>query len=157
MAGSRFGDDDLHDLIGSAGNDGNNGKKSEMKPFNLEHLSEGNLDIPIKRSRSNQQCGLLKLCCAYISYACDYAPKFCWGVGIVALLIPAYFLVMAVFFNPTEHFGMVHDYSEINSQYDLTVGKIDHWCVNFGLARQKEYCPSRVLLSNPFLVPLIGV
>jgi len=127
MTASRFGDDDLNDLIDGAEDE--NGK-SEMKPFNLDHLSQGELDVPVKRTHSSGgQCGILKLCCAYIAYGCDHAPTFCWAIGIAALLVPAYFLAMAVVFNPTEHFGMVHDYSDVASQYDLSVGKIDHWCV----------------------------
>jgi hypothetical protein len=129
MAVSRFGgdEDDLSDLIGSEGGT----DRSQMKPLNLDHLAEGELDVPVKRTAggSGSDCSLVKLCCAYVAYACDYAPKCCWTIGIAALVVPAYFLMMAVFFNPTEHFGVVNDYSEITSQYDLTIGKIDHWYV----------------------------
>lgn len=128
---SRFGgDDDLNDLIGSGG--GENGEtRSQMKPLNLDHLAEGELDVPVKRSRggAGNDCSLLKLLCAYIAYTCDYAPRTCWAIGVAALLVPTYFLMMAVFFNPTEHFGIVNDYTDITSQYDLTIGKIDHWCL----------------------------
>ena len=133
--GGGGGDDDLNDLIGSSGekNNGVGGSgKSAMKPLNLDHLAEGELDVPVKRTynnnnSSNYNCSFLRLCCAYVAYLCDYAPKCCFTLAVVALLIPAYFLMMAVVFNPTEHFGVVNDYSGIQSQYDLTVGKIDHW------------------------------
>lgn len=129
-AGSRFGaDEDLHDLIDGGAKNGSS--RSEMKPLNLEHLAQGELDVPIKRT-TNPGNPCVRLCCAYIAYACDYAPKFCFTLGMVALLVPMYFLIVAVFFNPTEHFGVVpNDYSGITSQYDLTVGKIDHWYVNY--------------------------
>jgi hypothetical protein len=48
-------------------------------------------------------------------------------LGVLALVISSYLLVMAVFLNPTEHFGIVNDYTDITSQYDLSLGKIDHW------------------------------
>lgn len=127
MTVSKLGDDDISDLI-EPEDAANAGSRSEMKPLNLDHLSQGELDVPVKRSGGNvNDCSLCKLCCAYILYMCEYAPTCCWAIGIALLLVPSYFLVVAVFFNPTEHFGMVHDYTDINSQYDLSVGKIDHW------------------------------
>jgi hypothetical protein len=121
-------DDDLNDILGSA-----NGGNSEMAPLNLESLSEGNLDVPVKRSGSgggNNPCfNLLSLCCLYMSYCCEYAPKCCCGLAMVALVVPAYFIVMTLL-NSTEQFGVVaHDYTSITSQYDLSIGKIDHWCL----------------------------
>ncbi len=127
MPNSRLGDDDINDLIESEGMV-NQQSRSEMKPLNLDHLSQGELDVPVKRTVSHE-CGFFKLCCAYIAYMCDYAPNCCWAIGVAALVVPSYFLIVAVFFNPTEHFGIVNDYSEVNSQYDLTLGKIDHWYV----------------------------
>jgi hypothetical protein len=125
------GDEDLNDLID--GSEENGETRSQMKPLNLDHLAEGELDVPVKRTSGGHDCSsLLRLFCAYVVYMCDYAPpKFCWAIGIAALLVPTYFLMMAVFFNPTEHFGVVNDYSGITSQYDLTVGKIDHWYVSY--------------------------
>jgi hypothetical protein len=114
-------DDDLTDLLGGAA--GNNG--SEMAPLNLDHSSQGELDVSTKARGSS--CSLVTLCCAYSSYFCEYAPRFCLTFAVIALVIPSYFLIMGVFFNPTEHFGVINDYTNVNSQYDLTVGKIDHW------------------------------
>ena len=126
-------DDDLHDLMaeqqqqqrGGRGHDG----RSEMKPLNLDHLSQGELDVPVKRSHrsggGSNSC--FRFCCAYLAYLCDYAPRFCCCVGMLALVIPTYLLVVTVFFNPTEHFGIDTDYTGITSTYDLTLGKIDHW------------------------------
>jgi hypothetical protein len=124
--GNDADDDDLHDLLPA---DGYKNDHSQMQPLNLDHLSQGELDVPVKYQQG-PSCSLLSLCCAYLTYACEYAPRFCCTLGVLGLLVPSYFLVMAVFLNPTEHFGtVVHDYSSIQSQYDLTVGNIDHWCI----------------------------
>jgi hypothetical protein len=80
--------------------------------------------------RKNQKTGsLLSLCCAYCTYTCEYAPRFCLALGCIGIIIPAYFLVMSAL-NPTEQFGVIkNDYTDIQSKYDLTMGKIDHWCL----------------------------
>mmetsp|Transcript_12256 Transcript_12256/g.19338 ORF Transcript_12256/g.19338 Transcript_12256/m.19338 type:complete len:471 (+) Transcript_12256:163-1575(+) len=122
-------DDDLNDILDTYKSNGND---SEMAPLNLESLSEGNLDVPVKRSGSgggNPCYNLLSLCCLYMSYCCEFAPKCCCGLAMLAIVVPAYFIVMTLL-NPTEQFGIVaNDYTSITSQYDLSVGKIDHWCL----------------------------
>lgn len=121
---AKFKDDDLNDLIGNEEARG----KSQMRPLNLDSLSQGDLDVPVKRTAApSYSC--LSLCCAYLSYCCDLAPRCCWCLGVLALLLPTYLLLVAVFFNPTEHFGLVNDFSTVSSSYDLTLGKIDHWYV----------------------------
>jgi hypothetical protein len=88
-------------------------------------VSEQDIRRPSKPSYS-----ILELVCAYCSYTCEYAPRCCLFLGVVALLAPAYFLVMAVFLNPTEHFGVIaNDYTGITSRLDLSIGKVDHWCL----------------------------
>jgi hypothetical protein len=67
---------------------------------------------------------------AYVTYTCEYAPKLCWTVGVIALIIPMYLLVMGVLANPTERFGVInHDFTEVQSQYDFSIKDIDHWCL----------------------------
>jgi hypothetical protein len=126
-------DDDLNDILDThKTKGGGKATRSEMAPLNLESLSEGNLDVPVKRSAGgggNPCFNLLSLSCLYMSYCCEYAPKCCCGLAILALVVPAYFIVMTLL-NPTELFGVVaNDYTSITSQYDLSVGKIDHWCL----------------------------
>jgi hypothetical protein len=66
----------------------------------------------------------------YICYTCEYAPRTCWTIGIVVLLISSYLLIVGVLANPTEHFGVIqHDFSNIQSQYDFHIKDIDHWCL----------------------------
>mmetsp|Transcript_41073 Transcript_41073/g.98355 ORF Transcript_41073/g.98355 Transcript_41073/m.98355 type:complete len:537 (+) Transcript_41073:106-1716(+) len=73
---------------------------------------------------------LFELLFAYVTYTCEYAPKVCWTIGIILLVVPAYLLVMGVLANPTEHFGEIkHDYSTIQSIYDFKIKDIDHWCL----------------------------
>jgi hypothetical protein len=115
-------DADLQDLLGA--DKDNSDQKNQMKPFDLD-VSEQDIRRPSKSSYS-----ILELVCAYCSYTCEYAPRCCLFLGVAALLVPAYFLVMAVFLNPTEHFGVIaNDYTGITSQYDLSIGKVDHWCL----------------------------
>jgi hypothetical protein len=80
--------------------------------------------------RKNQKTGsLLSLCCAYCTYTCEYAPRFCLALGCIGIIVPVYFLVMSAL-NPTEQFGVIkNDYTDVQSKYDLNVGKIDHWCL----------------------------
>eukprot|EP00934_Nitzschia_sp_Nitz4_P007299 Nitzschia sp. Nitz4//scaffold39_size137210//95174//96831//NITZ4_003212-RA/size137210-augustus-gene-0.193-mRNA-1//-1//CDS//3329550422//7289//frame0 len=118
-------DSDIEDLVQSSS--GNN----ELKPLNISSPD------PIIPRTNSHSVSLLGLCCAHCNYACDYAPRFCWGIGFVSLLVPVWFLVMGVVFNPNEEFGVVaNDYSNIQSKYDLTIGKIDHWCLKGG----NDYC-----------------
>lgn len=73
---------------------------------------------------------ILELAFAYVTYSCEYAPKLCWTIGIILLIVPAYLLVMGVLANPTEHFGVIkNDYSTIQSVYDFKLKDIDHWCL----------------------------
>jgi hypothetical protein len=40
------------------------------------------------------------------------------------------FFLIGALLNPTETFGVIkNDYSNIQSEYDLSLGKIDHWCL----------------------------
>lgn len=124
-------DDDLIDLLVETRNGNGNASSVEMTPLNLDHLSEGKLDVPVQRRYANP--GICQLACAYVSYTCDYAPKCCFTLALVLLLVPLYFLVANVWLNPTEEFGFIaNDYSGIQSSYDLSVGKIDHWCLQGG-------------------------
>ena len=132
---NNVGDDDadLHDLLGTDDHQGAaNG--IEMTPLNLDQLSEGKLDVPVKRRHADAT--VLDLGIAYCTYLCDFAPKCCFILGIVAIVIPAYMLVMAVFLNPTEHFGEItndyHNYADITSRYDFDIKNIDHWCLKGG-------------------------
>ena len=142
MVGST-NDDDLNDILKTYGGDdilktylpdGNSkNHNEEMAPLNLEKLSEGNIDVPVKNRNYNNApnvCfSLFSYVCLYSSYICEYAPKLCCGLATILLIVPAYFIILAIF-NPTENFGYVaNDYTSITSQYDLSVGKIDHWCL----------------------------
>jgi hypothetical protein len=124
-------DDDLNDLLVEARNGHGTASSVEMTPLNLDHLSEGKLDVPVQRRHANP--GICQLACAYCAYVCDYAPKCCLTLALVLLIVPLYFLVASVWLNPTEEFGYIaHDYSSIQSTFDLSIGKIDHWCLHGG-------------------------
>ena len=69
---------------------------------------------------------------AYVSYAAQYTPTAFWFISIICLVIPSYFIIVDVFFNPIETFGVIEeDYSNINiqSDFDSAIKKISHWCL----------------------------
>jgi hypothetical protein len=128
-------DDDLDELIGTTAEipQNNNNSNSERVPLNIDRLEEELDRDSSSRSyyygKQSHQPSCQELCFAYCSYTCDYAPRLCLLLGLIALAIPSYFLVSA-FTNPTEHFGeILNDYTEITSKYDLSIGKVDHWCL----------------------------
>ena len=90
------------------------------------------MTLPSIGSTCSTFCALLK---AYASYGAIYAPRFCWTLAIFGLFIPSYYIIADVFFNPIEKFGDIqHDYSNINiqSNFDLQMKNIDHWCLKGG-------------------------
>jgi hypothetical protein len=125
-------DEDLNDLLKEVRND----QGIELAPLtgdgSVKNGSGGD-GAAAKSSSQSASYGnftLLELLFAYVSYTCDYAPKLCWTVGIILLLVPAYLLIMGVLANPTEHFGEIkHDFSTIQSVYDFKLKDIDHWCL----------------------------
>jgi lysophospholipase L1-like esterase len=54
---------------------------------------------------------------------------FSFLIGLFGLLV-----LTSLVFNPTEQFGIAegHHHSNIQSKYDLTMGQIDHWCLEGG-------------------------
>jgi hypothetical protein len=124
------------DSTGGGGGGATNGL--EMASLTTTNGSNGyanNLDMDglLKKNEPAQSLPCSSFCaflCAYAAYTCEYAPRFCLTIAIVALIIPSYLLVMGLFANPTEHFGVIpHDYTGIQSKYDFTVKDIDHWCL----------------------------
>jgi hypothetical protein len=118
-------DADLQDLLGAYKD--NADQKNQMKPFDLD-MSEQDIRRPSKPSYS-----ILELVFAYCSYTCEHAPRFCFFLGVVALVVPTYFVIIDFFLDPTEHFGVIaNDYTGITSKYDLSIGQVDHWCLKGG-------------------------
>mmetsp|Transcript_27810 Transcript_27810/g.42569 ORF Transcript_27810/g.42569 Transcript_27810/m.42569 type:complete len:539 (+) Transcript_27810:73-1689(+) len=73
--------------------------------------------------------GVLPLLSAHCSFLCYMYPRCCSFV--VFLGIFGVMIVMAnVILNPTETYGqIVNDYTNIQSEYDLSLGNINHWCI----------------------------
>lgn len=99
----------------------------------------GNEGAPLKTKRSSTNNtpspGLCAFLSAYLSYLCFAYPKCC---GSLFCLL-AFFLVsvvVAAVYNPTQHFGdasgQQHDWTTVQSTYDLDLSKIDHWCLGGG-------------------------
>lgn len=126
-------DADLDDLLSGGGgtNGNNNNKQSESQPLNLNELSEGKLDIhPRPHHRKPiENPGICDFIQAYISYLCFQYPLYC---GCIACLISFLIVTWLItyFVNPTEEFGIIHnDWTNLDSRYDIDLGKIDHWCL----------------------------
>ena len=106
-------------------NSSNGEKDGILKPSGVSD----DMNLSSISSPCSTFCALLK---AYASYGARYAPKFFWTLAIVCIIIPSYYIIADVFFNPTEKFGDIeHDYSNINiqSNFDLQMKNIDHWCL----------------------------
>jgi hypothetical protein len=129
-------DSDLEDLLQS----NNNSKKKDGKydddttvsnaPLNLDHLTKGQLDVMPRRAGSRSGSpGLAAVASAHCKYLCYMYPRCCGCVSVATGAFLLFFLLGAAL-NPTETFGLIpNDYSEIKSEYDLTLGKIHHWCL----------------------------
>ena len=118
---SNNSDADLDDLLADGV------KNSEFAPLNVEARSRSKVDVPVNHSRG-LVFSFCSLFCSYWIYLCEYFPRFCFGLGCFCLLVPSYILLMTAI-NPTEEFGMVRDFSDIQSNLDQSVGLIDHWCL----------------------------
>mmetsp|Transcript_12535 Transcript_12535/g.35591 ORF Transcript_12535/g.35591 Transcript_12535/m.35591 type:complete len:504 (-) Transcript_12535:11-1522(-) len=69
---------------------------------------------------------------AFVSYSIQYSPRTFWVIAIFLLIVPSYYVIVDVFFNPIEHFGEIgHDYSNLNlqSNFDSQMRNIEHWCL----------------------------
>jgi hypothetical protein len=112
-------DSDLEDLLQHKG-----GETVESAPLNLDHLTKGQLDVPRRTGP-----GLTVLASAHCRYLCYMYPRCCGCMSIVAFVL-AMFLMVGSMLNPTETFGVINnDYTTVQSEYDLKLGKIDHWCI----------------------------
>ena len=119
-------DSDLEDLLSHKEGD----HPLEHAPLNLDHLTKGQLDVPSSSSsRHNKSLTMYAYASAWISYMCYAHPK-CCSVLLIVLITLGMILLVNVVVNPTETFGVIpNDYSRIHSEYDLSLGKIDHWCL----------------------------
>ena len=110
-------DSDLADLIGE------NGSSAEKEPL---ANGGGNAQNP------NICSTLCKCVYAHISYYCFAYPKFCGTLLCMLTTVLAGFGI-AYMINPNSEYGVVgHDWTSVNSAYELDVGKIDHWCLGGG-------------------------
>lgn len=67
-------------------------------------------------------CGILSLCC-YTFPRCTKCIAILGAFGFISFLAN-------VIFNPTQKMGIMGaDYSAIKSAYDLSLSKVDHWCI----------------------------
>jgi hypothetical protein len=131
MAKPPVDDSDLEDLL-SHQQEGT--ATTTTAPLNLDHLTRGQLDVSPRKASDNRRSGgflasVLSYFSAWFSYMCYAYPRLCSCLTIGCVCVGMFLFVNAVF-NPTETFGVIpHDWTNIQSQYDLDLGKIDHWCL----------------------------
>ena len=125
VAATTADDSDLEDLLSHKEGD----HHLEHAPLNLDHLTKGQLDVPSSSSRHKRSLSITAYASAWISYMCYAHPKCCSALLVVLITLGMIVLVNVVV-NPTKTFGVIpYDYSNIQSEYDLSIGKIDHWCL----------------------------
>jgi hypothetical protein len=113
-------DSDLADLLGEQQRHNGNGKTPSPRR-NTWFYPRGN-------------AGIFEYISAYISLCCYYHPVICGSI-VVLLAAVVVLLLTNLVFNPIEEFGVIHNaqaLASIQSKYDLTMGKIDHWCLEGG-------------------------
>ena len=130
-------DADLEDLLQEDNHHGTTPLRKqhhlEMTPLNLDHLTKGQLDVstvkpssPSNGSSYGDICSFLQGTCSYIAYA---HPRVCCccALGMIVFVLV---MIATTIMNPTIVYGNVHeDFSNVQSQFDLSLGSIDHWCL----------------------------
>lgn len=99
-----------------------------------EEEGDRSLLLATNAMSSASRINLLELICAYISLFIMNKPKI--ASSIVVTFLVAMVLVVNLTLNnapaSTPESIVGHDYTSITSKYDLTVGHIDHWCLQGG-------------------------
>lgn len=139
-------DADLADLLASPQSSPNNNDINKPSPPRYDNGDDDKYkkDDPPPRKKNNNlthrphskprpvNVSLSDYIFAYISLCCHYHPWFCSVIlfGIVTL---ALMLLANLVANPMQEYGILnHDHFNINSKLDLSMGKIDHWCLGGG-------------------------
>jgi len=122
----RADDEDLADLIG---NEGSSPTGTETASLNLDHLTQSKVKMSPRKGGASSGPSFLNYISAYMSMLCYFYPRLCGTCATVAVIL-VLLMLANLFLNPTEEFGVIkHDHSDIRSKYDLSVGMIDHWCL----------------------------
>lgn len=87
-----------------------------------------------KRNRINRPRPLCEFLSSYTAMMCYYYPTLCSCCFIGLLLGFVVLLGKLTLFNQMVEFGDLSSLGdmEIKSKYDLTIGKVDHWCLRGG-------------------------
>ena len=86
---------------------------------------------PIRQQSYSQKGTWWDHISAYIALCCYYHPWVCSFVAFFVVL-STFLTLLNLLVNPMETFGDTNDmtdYSNIHSKYDLSMGKIHHWCL----------------------------
>ena len=122
-------DADLDDLIHPT--DEPSGRKSNMS-------SELEMETLVQRPPGRDFAfippfagGRVAACCALLCYTMASKPRlsFCILTSLLFFFIFATVLSVKHEISPWKVARIDNDYSSISSQYDLSLGKIDHWCI----------------------------
>ena len=106
-------DSDLEDLITKEGG----GSPAKVEKFNLDTLT----DQPVTAHSSLSPFYLL-------SYTCSLCLSSGFSKCIALVVVIG---LLSTLMNPTQKTGIMGaDYSAIQSAYDLSLSKVDHWCIS---------------------------
>ena len=120
-------DSDLDDLLGNGADSSSPSKSVAQSAF----ASTSTYTYADRHKSYYSSHGGLG-CCGYLSAWCwltfRSSPKCGWILTLLALIGLAYGLMYLL--DPTVEVGVVsHDWTNVNSQYDLKAGDINHWCL----------------------------
>lgn len=130
-------DSDLDDLLSNQETNHHQGGGANTQNMNLDHLTQTGIRVSPRnktnhRRRQQEQMTCCDFITSYTIMLCHYYPK-CCGCLMLSLLLVMMLLLTNFVFNPVQELGVVDDHHfDIHSKYDLTIGKVDHWCLRGG-------------------------
>lgn len=144
---SQDDDADLEDLLTSSPTLGRGGKGrggTAEVGIDLDHLTRKKTTAPPSSSRKKDRAqryrnygprgnydsgGFLSALCAHVCLFCAHRPLCGWICALGGVAALAY--ALAYLIDPTKEVGVVkHDWTNVQSEMDLRVGDIDHWCLS---------------------------
>jgi len=129
-------DSDINDLLGDkpSSDDKEDEKKSLKSAMDKLSSSDQNEDLIRLLPSKTALFNVCELIFAYISLFVLNRPKVSGGIVLVSLIgiIVGVNLTLKNAPDPSPEHVIEHDYSGIKSQYELSAGKVDHWCLQGG-------------------------
>ena len=109
-------------------------KNAKIADADLADLLESPQKQQQQQQQRQQQPGLCQLICAHLSYFCTFScSSMCCCMACLVCFVVVVGVVALFVINPNQTFGeLKNDWTSVKSQFELDVGKIDHWCLGGG-------------------------